>query len=109
MKANFELEEMKLEVQDMSDSVGHKFLKSLVKLQSLAIEIASPTSLEWLSALTELEGLEISSREQCSALPCHLHCWPMEHKLSKVAIDINLPYTHLTNFTAKQIHLLTLH
>ena len=112
MKANFELEELKLEVQDMSDSVGHIFRKSLVKLQLLAIEIASPTSLEWLSALkslTELQALEISSREQCSAPPCHLHCWPMEHKLSKVAIDINLPYTHLTNFTVKQIHLLTLH
>ena len=34
MKANFELEEMKLEVQDMSDSVGCKFLKSLVKLHA---------------------------------------------------------------------------
>ena len=63
MKANFELDELKLEVQDMSDSVGRKFQKSLVKLQSLAIEIASPTSLEWL------DRTGASSTVQCTCCP----------------------------------------
>ena len=75
--------------------LANTFLQSLVNLQSLVVRVRYPTSWEWLAALRslrELKVLHISSYEECSPPPSDLHCWPVEHRLTEVVLDIKLPY-----------------
>ena len=86
----------KLEEIDFQTKVAHAhtFLQSLVNLQSLVVHVRHPTSWEWLAALRslrELKVLRISSDEECSPPPSNLHCWPVEHRLTEVVLDIKLP------------------
>ena len=69
-------------------------IQSLVNLQTLVVHVRHPTSWEWLAALRslrELKVLRISSDEECSPPPSDLHCWPVEHRLTEVVLDIKLP------------------
>ena len=73
---------------------AHTFLQSLVNLQSLVVHVRHPTSWEWLAALRslrELKVLRISSSKECSPPPSDLLCWPVEHRLTEVVLDIELP------------------
>ena len=95
-KANFlpKLEEIDFETTVLNSALAHTFLQSLVNLQSLVVHVTHPTSWEWLAALRslrELKVLRISSDEECSPPPSDLHCWPVEHRLTEVVLDIKLP------------------
>ena len=73
---------------------AHTFLQSLVNLQSLVVHVHYPTSWEWIAALRSLRELKvmcISSDEECSPPPSDLLCWPVEHRLTEVVLDIELP------------------
>ena len=95
-KAKFlpKLEEIYFETSVLNSALAHTFLQSLVNLQSLVVHVIYPTSWEWLAALRslrELKVLHISSSEECSPPPSDLHCWPVEHRLTEVVLDIELP------------------
>ena len=95
-KAKFlpKLEEIHFETTVLNSALAHTFLQSLVNLQSLVVQVTHPTSWEWLAALRslrELKVLHISSDEECSPPPSDLLCWPVEHRLTEVALDIKLP------------------
>ena len=95
-KAKFlpKLEEIKIETKVLNSALAHTFLQSLVNLQSLVVQVDHPTSWEWLAALRslrELKVLRIFSDEECSPPPSDLHCWPEEHRLTEVVLDIKLP------------------
>ena len=95
-KAKFlpKLEEIVFKTRVLNSALAHTFLQSLVNLQSLVVHVRHPTSWEWLAALRslrELKVLRISSDEECSPPPSDLHCWPVEHRLTEVALDIELP------------------
>ena len=95
-KAKFlpKLEEIKIETKVLNSALAHTFLQSLVNLQSLVVQVDHPTSSEWLAALRslrELKVLRIFSDEECSPPPSDLHCWPEEHRLTEVVLDIKLP------------------
>ena len=95
-KAKFlpKLEEIDFKTKVLNSALAHTFLQSLVNLQSLVVRVRHPTSWEWLAALKslrELKVLRISSDEECSPPPSDLHCWPVEHRLTKVVLDIKLP------------------
>ena len=95
-KAKFlpKLEEFEFTTRVLNSALAHTFLQSLVNLQSLVVHVTHPTSWEWLAALRslrELKVLRISSDEECSPPPSDLHCWPVEHRLIQVALDIKLP------------------
>ena len=95
-KATFlpKLGEIKFETTVLNSALAHTFLQSLVNLQSLVVHVRHPTSWEWLAALIslrELKVLHISSDEECSPPPSDLLCWPVEHRLTQVVIDIKLP------------------
>ena len=95
-KAKFlpKLEEIHFETRVLNSALAHTFLQSLVNLQSLVVHVDHPTSWEWLAALIslrELKVLRISSDEECSPPPSDLHCWPVEHRLTEVVLDIKLP------------------
>ena len=95
-KATFlpKLGEIKFETTVLNSALAHTFLQSLVNLQSLVVHVRHPTSWEWLAALRslrELKVLRISSDEECSPPPSDLLCWPVEHRLTQVVIDIKLP------------------
>ena len=69
-------------------------LQSLVKLQSLEIDIGHTSSLEWLAglkSLSELRELNISIRDECSPPPAGLECGPVSSRFTTVVMDINLP------------------
>ena len=95
-KAKFlpKLEEIDFKTRVLNSALAHTFLQSLVNLQSLEVHVTLPTSWEWLAALRslrELKVLHISSHEECSPPPSDLHCWPVEHRLTEVVLDIKLP------------------
>ena len=95
-KAKFlpKLEEFDFKTRVLNSALAHSFLQSLVNLQSLVVHVRHPTSWEWLAALKslrELKVLHISSSEECSPPPSDLHCWPVEHRLTGVVLDIELP------------------
>ena len=95
-KAKFlpKLEEIYFKTKVLNSALAHTFLQSLVNLQSLVVHVRHPTSWEWLAALRslrELKVLRISSDEECSPPPSDLHCWPVEHRLTEVVLDIELP------------------
>ena len=95
-KAKFlpKLEEIDFKTTELNSALAHTFLQSLVNLQSLVVHIDHPTSWEWLAALRsirELKVLHISSDEERSPPPYDLHCWPVEHRLTEVVLDIKLP------------------
>ena len=95
-KAKFlpKLEEIDFKTKVLNSALAHTFLQSLVNLQSLVVHVDHPTSWEWLAALRslrELKVLRISSDEECSPPPSDLHCWPVEHRLTEVELDIKLP------------------
>ena len=88
------LEEIDFVTTVLNSALAHTFLQSLVNLQSLVVHVRHPTSWEWLAALRslrELKVLRISSLEECSPPPSDLHCWPVEHRLTEVVLDIKLP------------------
>ena len=95
-KAKFlpKLEEIEFTTRVLNSALAHTFLQSLVNLQSLEVHVDHPTSWEWLAALRylrELKVLRISSFKECSPPPSDLHCWPVEHRLTEVVLDIELP------------------
>ena len=95
-KAKFlpKLEEIDFVTKVLNSALAHTFLQSLVNLQSLVVRVRYPTSWEWLAALRslrELKVLRISSHEECSPPPSDLHCWPLEHRLTEVVLNIKLP------------------
>ena len=95
-KAKFlpKLEDIDFKTRVLNSALAHTLLQSLVNLQSLEVYVTHPTSLEWLAALRslrELKVLRISSDEECSPPPSDLHCWPVEHRLTVVVLDIELP------------------
>ena len=95
-KAKFlpKLEEIEFITRVLNSALAHTFLQSLVNLQSLVVQVTHPTSWEWLAALRslrELKVLRIYSDEECSPPPSDLHCWPVEHRLTEVVLDIKLP------------------
>ena len=95
-KAKFlpKLEEIDFETRVLNSALAHTFLQSLVNLQSLEVQVGHPTSWEWLAALRslrELEVLHISSFKECSPPPSDLLCRPVEHRLTEVVLDIELP------------------
>ena len=88
------LEEIHFETIVLNSALAHTFLQSLVSLQSLVVHVDHPTSWEWLAALSslrELKVLRISSSEECSPPPSDLLCGPVEHRLTEVVLDIELP------------------
>ena len=88
------LEEIDFKTTVLNSALAYTFLQSLVNLQSLVVRITHPTSWEWLAALRslrELKVLHIYSDEECSPPPSDLHCWPEEHRLTVVVLDIKLP------------------
>ena len=95
-KAKFlpKLEDINFKTTVLNCALAHTFLQSLVNLQSLVVHVDHPTSWEWLAALRslrELKVLRISSDEECNPPPSDLHCWPVEHRLTEVELDIELP------------------
>ena len=95
-KAKFlpKLGEIDFETTVLNSALAHTFLQSLVNPQSLVVHVTHPTSWEWLAALRSLRELKvlcISSSEECSPPPSDLHCWPVEHRLTEVVLDIELP------------------
>ena len=88
------LEEIDFETRVLNSALAHTFLQSLVNLQSLVVHVDHPTSWEWLAALRslrELKVLHISSFKECSPPPSDLLCGPVEHRLTEVVLDIELP------------------
>ena len=95
-KAKFlpKLEEIVFKTRLLNSALAHTFLQSLVNLQSLVVHVTHPTSWEWLAALRSLRELKvlcISSGEECSPAPSDLLCGPVEHRLTEVELDIELP------------------
>ena len=95
-KAKFlpKLEEIDFYTRVLKSALAHTFLQSLVNLQSLVVHVRHPTSWEWLAALRslrELKVLRISSFKECSPPPSDLLCGPVEHRLTEVVLDIELP------------------
>ena len=95
-KAKFlpKLGEIDFKTTVLNSALAHTFLQSLVNLQSLVVQVDHPTSWEWLAALRslrELKVLHIYSYEECSPPPSDLHCWPVEHRLTEVVLNIELP------------------
>ena len=95
-KATFlpKLEEIYFTTTVLNSAPAHTFLQPLVNLQSLVVHVHHPTSWEWLAALRsliELKVLCISSYEECSPPPSDLLCGPVEHRLTEVVLDIELP------------------
>ena len=94
-KAKFlpKLQEIDFDTRVLS-ALAHTFLQSLVNLQSLVVHVRHPTSWEWLAALRslrELKVLHISSFKECSPPPSDLLCGPVEHRLTELVLDIELP------------------
>ena len=96
MKAKFmsAVEELYFRSKVVNNDITLVLLQSLVKLQSLEIFIEHTSSLEWLAglkSLSELRQLNICIKGECSPPPAGLLCWLVEHRLTTVVMDINLP------------------
>ena len=97
MKAKFlpSVQELHFQSNEVESSdLTLAVLQSLAKLQSLEIDIAQPTSLEWLSglkSLSELRELKIYIDGECSPPPAGLECGPVSSRLKTVEMHITLP------------------
>ena len=109
MKADFlaTVEECVLHTSIINNSSAQTFLQSLVNLKSLKIHYTLPefsfayasftplTSWEPIAAalksMSELNTLHISITEKSSLPPADLLCWLVEHRLTDVGLDIELP------------------
>ena len=95
MKAPFLLEAKELQLVIFTDGcISTDYLQSFIKLQSLTIYSVSPLSWEWVTALkslNELKSLDISSTEECSVPPPDILAWAVEHRLTELILNINLP------------------
>ena len=78
-------------IKTVISALTHTFLQSLINLQSLLVDVEHPTSWEWLAALKSLRVLHIFSSKESSPPPSDLLCWPVEHRLTEVVLDIKLP------------------
>ena len=81
-----------LETEVVNSVLALTFLQS--HLQSLGVLVEHITSWEWLAtlrSLRELKSLRISSDEECSPPPSDLLLWLVEHRLTEVGLDIELP------------------
>ena len=105
------VEYLKIELNNTNCNLICIFLQSLVKLQSVHVihltiktqirltalqkwDRQPTSSLEWLAGLKSLSilrELNISIRGECSPSPAGLLCWLVEHRLTRVVMDINLP------------------
>ena len=97
MKAPFlsEVKELKINNPGFSH-FPIDFLHSFNKLQSIQVDTYYSSSLSWewltaLKSLNELKSLHIQSIVECSIPPTDL-CWPLEHGLTELVLDIILPY-----------------
>ena len=88
-----ELEKMKLHSKVSSNDLFQEFLKPLDKLQSLFVNISSPTSWEWLeileTSLSKLQVLHIFSSDECSHSLKSFTSWPKQ--LKEIVLNINFP------------------
>ena len=96
MKAKFmpALEKLYFDCIVVNSNLTLALLQSLVKLQSLVIDVGHTSSLEWLAglkSLSELRESNISIRGECSPPPAGLECGPVSSRLKRVKMDINLP------------------
>ena len=96
MKAKFmpAVENLYFESNVVNSDFTLALLQSLVKLQTLEIDIGHTSSLEWLAGLkspSELRKLGISIGGECSPPPAGLECEPVSSRLTTVEMDINLP------------------
>ena len=118
MRSNFlaAVEESVLHTTIINISGVHTFIPSLVNLQLLTIGTSSSictyegassnaafnhycsvpiTSWEWLVALkslSDLKVLHISSGYECNPPPTDILCWLIEHRLTKVILDISIEF-----------------
>ena len=103
MKAKFMPAVEKFNFDSIVVNSDFTLLQSLVKLQSLKIRIFGHTSsLEWLAglkSLSELRELYISINGEYSPPPAGLECGPVSSRLTRVVMDINLPFN-----TAYDLH-----
>ena len=94
MKAPFLSEVKRLEISSFTDAcISTDYLQSFIKLQSLTIYSVS-LSWEWVTALksfNELKSLDISNTEECSVPPPDILAWAVEHRLTQLVLNINLP------------------
>ena len=97
MKAPFLSEVKELQFFIFTDGcISTDYLQSFMKLQSLYIlRLHSPISWEWVTALkslNELKSLDIGSTGECSVPPPDIFTsWPVEHRLTQLVLNINLP------------------
>ena len=118
MKPHLKIEQGSFDSSIINSSAAKKLLHSLVDVQSLSIfnepeldmftglydhSYYHPTSLEWFAALCSLSKLKelsiskltvlpTSISEKCSLPPADLLCWLIEHRLTKVRLDIELHF-----------------
>ena len=93
-KSKFLPKVLMFKIKTVISTLTHTFLQSLINLQSLLVDVEHPTSWEWLAALKslrELKVLHIFSSKESSPPPSDLLCWPVEHRLTEVVLDIKLP------------------
>ena len=96
-RAKFLLKTKALVINSKSSNLNstyvQNFLQSLTKLQYLEVHIDSPTSWEWLTAIKSLSELRIFhiSSDEGDCLPPSDLCWPTEHNLTQVVLDIKSP------------------
>ena len=96
-KARFlsEIKEIVFKSIIVNSELVQRFIESLPNLQSLVINIPSPSSWELLAAmnksLNKLKVLRISSNKEYNPPPTDLHCWPVEHELEEIVLDIEFP------------------
>ena len=104
IKAKFlpAVERLHFESNILNSDLTLSLLQSVVKLQSLEINIGHTlliiiehtSSLEWLAglkSLSELRELLIPIESECSPPPPALECGPVSSRLKTVVMDINLP------------------
>jgi hypothetical protein len=92
------LEELELSISAIDSDPLQIFLQSLTNLQSLKINIESPTTCEWLSVLKSLSGLkmlQMSFNTECSTPPTDQVCWLIENRLTEIELKVKfLPSTY---------------
>ena len=96
MKAPFLSEVKELQINSSTGAcISTDYLQSFIKLQSLTIFSLFHLSWEWVTALkslNELKSLVISITMECSVPPPDiLASWPVEHRLTELVLNINLP------------------
>ena len=94
-KSLAEVEGLKCDSRLLNCDHAHLFLKFLIKLQLLEVSMNSSfVSWEWVAAmksLSTLKVLHISSKKECNPPPITLNCWPEEHKLKDLVLDVQFP------------------